>query len=131
MWWIAVFRIRVCRIKEDLQDWGDAGASSCGYCLEASMTAALHCPSGLRIKSAMTGPVWLVLFYSPSPPRHPVDSRLRGNDGRFCKGLIEGEGEGCYASCCGYCLEASMTVRGIMRIFGIGTMRCIIGEMLG
>ena len=26
----------------------------CGYCLEASMTTTLPCPSGLRIKSAMT-----------------------------------------------------------------------------
>ena len=51
----------------DLQDWGDAGASlgvlprcmgyapPCGYCLEASMTVA--------------GSI------------HPMDSRLRGNDG--------------------------------------------------
>ena len=29
-------------------------APPCGYCLEAGMTAALHYPSGLRIKSAMT-----------------------------------------------------------------------------
>ena len=34
----------------------DCGALPCGYCLKASMTATLH---------------------------RPVDSRLRGNDGRF------------------------------------------------
>ena len=39
-------------------------APRCGYCLKASMTTTLPCPSGLRIKSAMTG-------------RRPVDSRLR------------------------------------------------------
>ena len=37
----------------------------CGYCLEASMTG------------------WA--------PRRPVDSRVGGNDGRFCKGLLNGE----------------------------------------
>ena len=49
-------------------------------------------PSGLRIKSAMT--VQGSLYPCACP--HPVDSRLRGNDGP--------------GPPCGYCLEASMTV---------------------
>ena len=62
-------------------------------------------PSGLRGKSPMTVA--------------PIDSRLRGKDGRFCKGLLMGEGilsvgVGLFTRItlppCGYCLKASMTV---------------------
>ena len=44
------------QVRNDGADgWNDAWRTPpCGYCLEASMTAAHHCPSGLRIKSAMT-----------------------------------------------------------------------------
>ena len=43
MRWIAVFRIRIFRIMGDFQDCDDAGASFCGYCLEASMTGRGKC----------------------------------------------------------------------------------------
>ena len=36
--------------------------------------------------------VGCVVLLLPVSPCRPVDSRLRGNDGRFCKGLIKGEG---------------------------------------
>ena len=48
-------------IKGEGED--DASASFYGYCLKASMT----------------------------DPFCPIDSRLRGNDDRFCKGLLKGE----------------------------------------
>ena len=49
-------------------------APRCGYCLKASMTVL-----GLSCFTRVT-------------PRRPVDSRLRGKDGRFCKGLLDGRG---------------------------------------
>ena len=48
-------RIRIYGIMVDLQDWDDADALFYGYCLKASMTTPCRFPSGLRIKSAMTG----------------------------------------------------------------------------
>ena len=67
-------------------------ALPCGYCLKASMTAVQHCPSGLRIKSAMTvlmarmtvgfakvsikGEGELVVVLSCCMP-HPVDTALK------------------------------------------------------
>ena len=70
------------------------------------MTAALHCPSGLRIKSAMT--VWERGWRLSESG---LDSRLRGNDGMGYRNDGPGEvGVGLlYAPPCGYCLEASMT----------------------
>ena len=52
-------------------------APPCGYWLEAS-TSLRH------------GRIQQVLSVA-CPPR-PVDSRLRGNDGGFCKGLHQGRG---------------------------------------
>ena len=58
------------------------------------MTAAFHrFPSGLRIKSAMTDVVasgYLSARYSAVACPHPVDSRLRGNDGDEVLGMTGG-----------------------------------------
>ena len=51
--------------ERDYGGWFGLLSPPCGYCLKASMTAARSI--------------------------HPVDSRLRGNDGKFCKGLLMGE----------------------------------------
>ena len=63
------------RIKPAMTDQG-------GWC--CLVDPHIHRPSGLRIKSAMT--------VCRARPSRPVDSRLRGNDGRFCKGLHQGRG---------------------------------------
>ena len=90
MWWIAVVRIRICRIvriyrivtmrcivitltfdSSPIKGEGDwrlgclVVAPRCGYCLEASMTTTLPFPSGLRIKFAMTCRAHQCEFHNP------------------------------------------------------------------
>ena len=96
------FRIRICRIMEDLLDCDDADASFYGYCLEASMTGPgwLFClvvtpTCGYCLEASMTAPValWIPAYagmtmrssFSPSAPVSgtgtgfdPLPSRERG-----------------------------------------------------
>ena len=114
----------------DLQDYDDAlyrwgiaalhdGTPPCGYCLEASMTVRCggtvllfawpcHRPSGLRIKSAMTGRRRLVLSCSPVSPCHPSGLRIKSAMTGRRRLVLSCSPR--HPAPCGYCLEASMTV---------------------
>ena len=81
------------------------------------LTRVTRRPSGLRIKSAMTGWSCRVDLQDCDDATHRfIDPRLRGNDG---PGLV---GLSCCCPACGYCLKASMAVMGHVesRSSGVG-----------